>query len=145
MLPKQSTIAHAVVAPTIRPAVKGILKPEQGPQDRFTPQEEPSLAVELISKGAGVAAGTVTGLATTAICAANYPVAAICVGTATCAAILASKETTDLPVPKPAAALLGGAVAAAYAPAVAGAVVAVGTEELVTHQVEKWLTRERAS
>lgn len=45
---------------------------------------------------------------------------------------------------KPVAAIGAGLLAAAYAPAVAGAVVAVGTEELVTDQVEKWLTRRNS-
>ena len=132
------------MAPAVRPAVHGLLNPASEPTDSFTPSEEKDPVIELVAKGAGVAAGTVAGLATTAVCASQYPIAAICVGTATCAAILNSDQANDLPVSKPVAALGAGVLAAAYAPAVAGAVVAVGTEELVTDQVEKFLTRRKS-
>ncbi len=140
ILPKKSTLAQAIVGPAVRPAVQGFLNPTCDPTDSFTPSQEKDPVIGLVAKGAGVAAGTVAGLATTAVCATQYPIAAICVGTATCAAVLNSDQADDLPVSKPVAALGAGILAAAYAPAVAGAVVAVGTEELVTDQVEKFLS-----
>lgn len=141
ILPKSSTVARAMLAPAVAPAVRDWVNPYVGLEDSVDFQGD--IITEGLAKGAGIACGTLTGLATTAICAANYPVAAICVGTATCAAILNSKEAQELPVPAPAAALAGGVVAAAYAPAVAGAVVAVSTEEVVTAGVRKFLNRNR--
>lgn len=93
VFPKKSTIAHAVVAPALRPAVQGLLNPT----DEFTKSEEATPMASMVAKGAGVTAGTVAGMVTTAVCATKYPVAAICEGTATCAAVLSMKDTEDLP------------------------------------------------
>lgn len=97
-------------------------------------------AVEGISEGLGVAAGTLAGAATTALGVACYPASATAVGICTAAACLTADVQGETALSRGAkkvalAATLAPA-AALFAPAVMGAAVAVATEDVVTQGAE---------
>ncbi|MCA9795365.1 MAG: hypothetical protein KC910_26335, partial [Candidatus Eremiobacteraeota bacterium] len=100
-------------------------------------------AVKAASEAIGLVAGAAAGTVTVAVCAANYPVAAVTVGVATAATVLTSEVEPGSPLEnklvKTAVAVGAGVVAGVYAPAVAGAAAAVATEHLVTQGAESML------
>ena len=102
-------------------------------------------AVEGISEGLGVAAGTLAGAATTALGVACYPASATAVGIATAAACLTADVEGETAfsrgAKKVALAAALAPVAAVFAPAVMGAAVAVATEEVVTQGAEYGINR----
>lgn len=140
VIPSKGAVARTLVTPVVRSTVQDFLTEE--PQDQVDIRGEQSQEESLVARAAGVAAGTAAGLATTVICAAKYPVSAVVMGVGTTAAVL--KTQTQLPLPeRTACALAAGGLAAAYAPAVAGAVVAVATEEVVTAKVDQYLRKRQ--
>jgi hypothetical protein len=102
-------------------------------------------AVEGISEGFGVTAGTLAGAATTALGVACYPASATAVGIATAAACLTADVEGETALgrgaKKVALAATLAPTAALFAPAVMGAAVAVATEEVVTEGTQWGINR----
>ncbi len=129
-------MARTLVTPVVRSTVQEWLT--EDPQDGVDMQSSQTEEESLVARAAGVVAGTAAGLATTVVCTAKYPISAVTVGVATTAVVM--KTQTQLPLAeRTVCALAAGGLAAAYAPAVAGAVVAVATEEVVTNKVDEFI------
>lgn len=139
ILPSKHQVARTLVRPMVTSTVRDHMPEEAADTVELSPVQE------MVAEGAGIVAGLTVGAATTAVCALNYPISAAIVGTTTTAVMWNStSENPDLksrPLARAAVALGAGAVAAAYAPVVAGAVTAVAAEEVATESVKRYLGR----
>ncbi|MGE0490857.1 MAG: hypothetical protein AB7S38_16740 [Vulcanimicrobiota bacterium] len=151
MVPSKLQIATTLVRPFVlsrmgaeRPAESEAPTGDRVEISEGTSQPAGNKAVKAASEALGLVAGAAAGTVAVAVCAANYPAAALAVGVATTVTVLTSEVEPGSPMEnklvKTAVAVGAGVVAGIYAPAVAGAATAVATEHLVTQGTEALLS-----